>query len=163
MGLLGTFLIFFFAFQIIFSLCSGGIAPRIMYAMTVSTGFWNFLQNYALSYQVSYDQIHSTEKFLPEVNSKLEKLLSLALINECGVGLSLDYRYDNSQILRIEKAPSFTGSGYGDTVHFNMDKGMIDDEKYALSPTVFILAQKVYKRVIDAKMQEKLEKKRNKI
>ncbi|AMM44062.1 hypothetical protein FDG95_gp480 [Pectobacterium phage vB_PcaM_CBB] len=156
-------IIFFFAFQVLFAIASGGLAPRIMYALTVSNGFWNFLQNYALSYQVSYDQIHSTEKFLPEVNSKLEKLLTLALINEAGVGISTDYRRDNGIILRIEKPHTFTGSGYGNTVHFYMDNGMIDEEKYALSPTVFILAQKVYKRVLAAKEQEKIEKKRSKI
>ena len=161
---MATIIIFFLAFQVFFGIVSGGIPPRIMYALTVSNGFWNFLQNYALSYQVSYDQIHSTEKFLHEVNSKLEKLLSLALIGEADVELSIDYRRSMGNILRISKPESFTGtSRYSGKVHFYMNSGMIDEEPYALSPTVFILAQKVYKRVLDAKEQEKIETKRSKI
>ncbi|AFC21936.1 hypothetical protein GAP32_478 [Cronobacter phage vB_CsaM_GAP32] len=155
------FVVFFIAFQLFFAVASGGVAPRLMYALTVSNGFLNFLQNYALSYQVSYDQIHSTEKFLPEVNSKLERLLSLVLIGKANVGISVDYRFSiNGRILRIEKPHFFDGSR--STVHFHMDTGTIDGtKKYALSPTVFILAEKVYKMQTMKESQKELEQKRN--
>lgn len=156
---LSTFIIFFIIFQILFAFASGGVAPRIMYACTVSTGFLNFLQNYALSYQVKYSQIHSTEEFIPEVNSKLEKLLTLSLIGEASVGLSTEHWDESGRVLRIQKPGSFDGS-YG-TVRFAIDSGKIDGSAYALSPTVFILAQKVHDMQTNKQQLEKLEKKRN--
>lgn len=143
---------FFIFFQIFFGMVSGGIPPRIMYAATVSSGFMNFLQNYALSYQITYDQIHSTEEYLTEVNSKLEKLLAFALEDYANVELTSEKWDGSGRILRIQKPQSFPGRG--GIVRFYMDSGKIDGNKFALSPTVFILAEKVCESI---KNQEKLE------
>ena len=145
----------------LFAVASGGIPLRMLYAFKVSSNFYEFFQNYALSYQITYDQIHSTEPFMPEVNSRMEKLLSLALSDVAGVGLSVDYRFDQSEILRIQKPPAFTGHGYENTVHFNLTYGKIQEEKYCLSPTVFILANKVQHKILKEKKDKEIKNKRN--
>lgn len=151
-------IICFFAFHVTFVILSGGIVSRLIYSLTVSNGFFNFLKNYALSYQITHSQIHSMETFIPEVNDKLETLLALALQDKIDVGISTDYRYSNSIILRI-RVPAWFSQNQR-TLHFYMNMGLIDEEKYALTPMVFILAQKVYdKKIYERKQTELLEKK----
>lgn len=152
------FVLFLVTFFILFAIASGGIPLRMLYAFKVSSNFYEFVQNYALSYQITYDQIHSTEPFMPEVNSRMEKLLSLALSDVAGVGLSINYQ---SEILRIQKPPTFTGHGYENTLHFNLTYGKIEEEKYCLSPTVFILANKVQNKILKEKKDKEIKNKRN--
>lgn len=149
-------IVFFAFFQLAFCFQSGGVNIRSRYAFKVSDGIFSFFKNYALSYLCTYQQINTNHEFYPEVNVKLEQLLALALDNATDCGLSGPSWRDEPEEykLRIVKPG-------GNTLHFQYKVGSIEGTEYLLSPTVFILADKVVKKLQDKKEKEKTEKRRS--
>jgi len=149
-------LCFFVMFQGAFSFACGGINIRSRYAYKVSNSVWSFLQNYALSYLCTYKQINTNQQFYPEVNAKLEKLLALALDGGTDVGWSgSSWRDETDEYkLRIVQPEN------RNTLPFQYNIGNINDVEYLLSPTVFILANKVVAMLHEKERKEKIARQR---
>jgi len=145
-------------FSIVYSVFSGGFNFRIRYAYKVSDSVLEFIKNYYWSYSLTYKQIKNGYKFIPEVNSKLEKLLALALENKVGVGYSTDWRNDGEKSLRIQKERLLDNSN--ETVRFEFQSSCINGEAFILSPSVFFLAQKVYNNLIAEENSDKAERRK---
>lgn len=152
-------IVFFVFFQVAFCIQSGGINIRSLYALKVSDGVFSFFKNYALSFLCTSHQINSGQEFYPEVNARLEKLLALALDNATDCGMSGPTWRDelDDYKLRIVRPQNMGGN----TLHFHYKVGSIENVPYLLSPTVFILADKVVKKLEDQKEKEKTAKRRN--
>ena len=149
--------IFLIMFIVTFCFINGGVTLRSRYAYKVSNNAYDFFQNYVLSYLCSDRQIHESETFYPELNAKMQKLLSLALVGEANVGLTYD-PWSETCFMRIEKPISFDGTS--GTIHFKFQCGRIDNERFLFTPSVFILAEKVYKMQTKKEKDKKDAKKR---
>lgn len=152
---------FMIMFTIIHSFMSGGFAFRSVYAYKVSNSVLEFIKNYFWSYTLTYKQIQESQTFIPEVNAKLEKLLSLALIEKVGVGYSTSWRDDGAKTLRIQKERLLDNSS--ETVHFGFQRSEINGTTFILTPSVFFLAQKVYEKLLDEEKNDKEEQRKNTI
>jgi hypothetical protein len=145
-------------FIIILSIACGGFNFRVRYAYKVSDSVLEFIKNYFWSYFITYKQIRNGYKFVPEVNSKLEKLLSLALVDDVVVTYTTDYRNDNGIILLIRKSKRLDDSS--ETVEFGFQASRINGAEFLLSPSVFFLAQKVYERLLTEERNDKAERRK---
>jgi len=149
---------FIIIFSIVHAFMSGGVILRSVYAYKVSNSVLAFVKNYLWSYHLTYKQIHEFKTFIPEVNDKLEKLLSLALTEEVGVGYSTSWRDDGAKTLRIQKDRKLDNSS--ETVHFGFQRSEINGQYFILSPSVFFLAQKVYEKLLDEENREEESKRK---
>ena len=150
------FLFFFIMFHAAFSFSAGGINIRSVYAYKVSDGVWSFFKNYALSYLLTHKQINTRQQFYPEVNAKLEKLLATALVGGTNVGWSGSSWRDETDDYKLRIVPLDSNN----TLPFQYNIGNINDVEYLLSPTFFILANKVVKMLHDKDKKDKIERQR---
>ncbi len=151
--------VFIIIFNIVHSFMCGGIVFRSVYAYKVSNSVLEFIKNYFWSYTLTYKQIRESETFIPEVNDKLEKLLSLALTGHVDVGYSTDWMGDGDKFLRIRKEYFLDNSSR--TVHFSFQSSQIDDKSFILTPSVFFLAQKVYEKLLEEEERKEESKRKN--
>jgi hypothetical protein len=134
---------FFIFFIIIFSSACGGFNLRSRYAFKVSSTILEFVKNYFWSYTLSYKQIKNSYIFIPETNSKIEKLLALAIEGKINSEHTKDWwRSDAEIILVIDKSKELDNSSK--TIEFKFQSSNINGEPFLLSPSVFFLAQKLH-------------------
>lgn len=155
--------IFIIIFNIVHVFMSGGITLRSMYAYKVSNSVLEFIKNYLWSYNLTYKQIQISHTFILEINDKLEKLLALALDEKVGVGYSNIFPYDEDGDikLRIQKERQLDNSS--ETVHFGFNQSEINGQTFILTPSVFFLAEKLYKKLLTEEMLEKESKRKQTI
>jgi len=158
MSLLAILITFSLVFVITFWFSCGGINNRIRYAYKVSDSLFGFFKNYSLSYFLKYEQIKNSLQFFPEVSAKMEKIIAHGLSDEVGAGRSTN-SWDDDVYLRIQRSNLLGGPT--STVEFRFEKSMVDDVEYLLSPTVFLLAKKLEKKIVLEKEAKKAEKQRN--
>lgn len=144
-----SFIIFFF---IIFSSACGGVNLRSRYAFKVSSTILEFVKNYFWSYTLTYKQVQNGYDFIPEVNSKIEKILSLAIEGKINSSCTKDwFSRDEEIILRIDKSKELDNSS--DTIEFKFESSKINGETFLLSPSVFFLAEKLHKMMLNQEKQ----------
>ncbi|SOK58763.1 hypothetical protein [Yersinia phage fHe-Yen9-04] len=149
---------FFILFQIIFSMANSSILLRSIYALILANhyGWKSFFKFYAESYLIHGHAINNHEPFLPEINSKLERILSEALAGKSFSDIKTNY-YDNDIYLYLHNNVE------GNNIKFYYKLGKINNQEYILTPSVFFIADKLIKKIEEEEEAKKLKEKKSAI